>query len=280
MKVIKSRKGVQIVATYIVLTIALFITLFPFMWMVFSSLKPSNELFSLEPKLLPSTITMDNYIKVLNHTDFTKFFLNSFKVTTIATLFSVLISIYAAYSLSRFKFPGSNAYGIVLLLLQTFPPVLLVISLFLIFQRIGLFNTHAALILSYVSFTIPFCIWMLRGYFDAIPKELEEAARIDGASMLTTLHRIILPISGPGIAAVAIYAFIRAWQEFLFALVLLQSSSLRTLPLGLAALTQEFSFRWDLLMSSATLATVPILFFFVFMQKFIVQGLTAGAVKG
>lgn len=260
--------------------VAAIVILFPIYWMVASSLKPQNEMFARHMTMLPVNWTLENYINVWVNTDFPTYFLNSFKVASITTACSVIVSMYAAYAIARINFRGRYAFGLVLLVTQMFPHIMLVVPLFLIIQRLGLFNTHAALIIAYTAFSLPFSIWMLRGFFEAIPRELEDAAAIDGASQLGTFHRIILPLAGPGLAAVAMYTFIRAWNEFLFALVFLQSSSLRTLPLGLASFQEEYTYRWDLMLAGGSIIAVPVLFFFLLMQRFIVQALVGGAVKG
>ncbi len=277
---INYRRIATLAATYAVLMIAAIIILFPIYWMVASSLKPQNEMFARHMTMLPINWTLENYINVWVNTDFPTYFFNSFKVASITTACSVIVSMYAAYAIARINFRGRYAFGLVLLVTQMFPHIMLVVPLFLIIQRLGLFNTHAALIIAYTAFSLPFSIWMLRGFFEAIPKELEDAAAIDGASQLGTFHKIILPLAGPGLAAVAMYTFIRAWNEFLFALVFLQSSSLRTLPLGLASFQEEYTYRWDLMLAGGSIIAVPVLFFFLLMQRFIVQGLVGGAVKG
>ncbi len=274
------RKVLGGLAIYLVLSVFLIIALFPFFWMLSSSFKSTTELFAAVPRLIPQHPSLENFRNVLEYTLFPQFFVNSFKIATIATLGSVVVSIYGAYAMSRFAFRGKYGYGLVLLVTQMLPGALLVIPLFMMIRRVGLFNTHTALVIAYMTFSLPFCIWMMRGYFDSIPAELEEAAMIDGASRLGALHTIVLPVSGPGIAAVAMFAFIRAWNDLIFALVLLQNRHLMTLPVGLASFMEEFSFRWDLLMAGSALTTVPMLIFFIFMQRFIVQGLTAGALKG
>ena len=274
------RKTSQRALVYGAILVALAVALFPFFWMLSSSFKPNPELFARNQTFLPVAWTLENYTKVWRETDFPRFFLNSFIVATITTAGSVFISLYAAYALARIRFPGRYLFGLLLLITQMFPPTLLVIPLFIIIQRLGLFNTHFALIIAYLAFSLPFTIWMLRGFFEAIPEQLEDAAAIDGASQIGAFHRIILPLSGPGIAAVSMYAFIRSWNEFLFALVFLQSSQLFTLPLGIASFMEEFSFRWDLLMAGAGIISLPVLLFFLLMQRFIIQGLVAGAVKG
>ncbi|MEZ5666317.1 MAG: carbohydrate ABC transporter permease [Alphaproteobacteria bacterium] len=267
-------------ACYLLLIVAAVAILFPVLWMFSSSFKPTTELFARDLTLLPVDWTWDNYRNVWLATDFPVYFWNSFFVASITTICSIAVSVYAAYAIARIRFRGRFAFGMMLLVTQMFPHIMLVVPLFLIVKRLGLLDTHAALIIAYTAFSLPFSIWMLRSFFAAIPLELEDAAAIDGASQLATLHRIILPLAGPGIAAVAMYTFIRSWNEFLFALVFLQSGAQRTLPLGLVSFQEEFNFRWDLMMAGASIISLPVLFFFLLMQRFIVQGLTGGAVKG
>jgi ABC-type glycerol-3-phosphate transport system permease component len=274
------RKAFAALVTYALVLTAATVILFPVFWMVSSSLKPANELFARNMTMLPVNWTLENYRNVWEGTSFPAYFWNSFKVASISTAISVLISMYAAYAIARIRFPGRQAYGLLLLVTQMFPHILLVIPLFVIIQRLGLVDTHLSLIIAYTSFSLPFTIWMLRGFFESIPRELEEAAAIDGASQLLTFHRVILPLAGPGLAAVTMFGFIRSWNEFLFALVFLQSHDLFTLPIGLASFQEEYTFRWDLIMAGAGIVTLPVLFFFLLMQRFIVQGLLGGAVKG
>lgn len=274
------RLSFGLLIVYCLLVLAVMIILFPIFWMASSSLKPAPELFARNLTMLPVNWTLENYRNVWQGTSFPTYFWNSFKVAAISTVFTVIISMYAAYAIARIRFPGRGAYSLLLLVTQMFPHILLVIPLFIIIQRIGLFNTHTALIISYTAFSLPFTIWMLRGFFEAIPHELEEAAAIDGASQLTAFHKVILPLAGPGIAAVTMFGFIRGWNEFLFALVFLQTRDLFTLPIGLASFQEEYTFRWDLIMAGSGIITLPVLFFFLLMQRFIVQGLLGGAVKG
>jgi multiple sugar transport system permease protein len=248
--------------------------------MISSSLKPSTEMFARNITLLPKVLSWQNYVAVWTQTPFVTYFVNSFKVAAISTLLALIVSMYAAYAMARIDFPGKNVFAVALLITQMFPGILFVIPLFLIIKELHLFDTHYALIIAYVAYSIPFSIWMMRGFFAAIPMELEDAAAVDGASQLGTLHRVILPLSGPGIAAVTMYNFIRSWNEYLFALVFLQTPGLFTLPLGLASFQEEYSFRWDLLMAGGSSVSVPILLVFLVMNRFIVQGLLGGAVKG
>ena len=265
---------------YSLLLVAATVILFPIFWMTSSSLKPSGELFARDLTMLPIHWTLENYRNVWVNTKFPIYFWNSFKVAALSTICSVLIAMYAAYAIARIEFVGRYTYGLVLLITQMFPHILLVIPLYLLIQRMGMLNTHFELFLAYTAFSLPFTVWLLRGFFEAIPAELEEAAEIDGASMLTTFHKIILPLAGPGLAAVTMFSFIRAWNEFLFALVFLSSRDLFTMPIGLASFQEEFTFRWDLIMAGAGIITLPVLLLFLLMQRFIVQGLLGGALKG
>jgi ABC-type glycerol-3-phosphate transport system permease component len=274
------RRVIAILLIYVAIIFAAGLILFPIFWMFSSSFKGPTELFARDLTLFPKVVTWENYINVWFNTPFPGYFLNSFYVAGVTTVITVIVSIYAAYAVARIEFRGKFAFGMTLLIVQMFPHIMLVLPLFMIIRNLGLFNTHFALIIAYTAFSLPFSIWMLRGFFAAIPTELEDAAAIDGASQLGTLHRIILPLAGPGIAAIAMFTFIRAWNEFLFALVFLQSQTLRTLPLGLASFQEEYTFRWDLLMAGASIVSLPVLFFFLLMQRFIVQGLLGGAVKG
>lgn len=276
----RSRKWLAAAGLY-ALTMALaVVVLFPIFWMTSSSLKPQNELFARDQTMLPIAWTLENYVNVWRNTDFPTYFWNSFKLAALATALSVAVSMYAAYAIARIRFRGRYAIGLFLLVSQMFPQILLVIPLFITFQSLRLLDSHLGLVIAYAAFAMPFTIWVLRGFFESIPQELEDAAAIDGASPLQTLHKIILPLAGPGLAAVTMFNFIRSWNEFLFALVFLRSRTLYTLPIGLASFQEEYTFRWDLIMAGASIITLPVLFFFLLMQKFIVQGLLGGAVKG
>lgn len=275
----RCKRSLRTIPIYSLLVVACFFAVTPVVWTALCSMRPISELY-LGKVTLPRVLTFEYYKRVLAQTPFITYFLNSVKVAGLATIISTVIGATAGYSLSRFRVPGGHQYGIFLLLIQMFPPVLLVIPLFLLIKSFGLLNTHIGLICLYPTLTLPFTTWMLRGFFDTIPRQLEEAAMIDGATWMQSFLRVILPVSGPGIATVAIYSFLLAWNEFIFALVLVQTKALRTLPLGLAAYMEDFGIRWDLLLPSATMAALPMMIFFIFMQRFLVKGLTAGAVKG
>ena len=276
----RSRKWLVASALY-ALTMALAaLVLFPIFWMASSSFKPQPELFARDLTMLPVNWTLENYINVWSNTEFPAYFWNSFKLAALATGLSVVVSMYCAYAVARIRFRGRYALGLFLLVAQMFPQILLVIPLFLTFQKMRLLDSHIGLVIVYAAFAMPFTIWVLRGFFESIPVELEDAAAIDGARPLQAFHRVILPLAGPGLAAVVMFNFIRGWNEFLFALIFLRSRALYSLPIGLASFQEEYTFRWDLIMAGASIITLPVLFFFLLMQRFIVQGLLGGAVKG
>lgn len=276
----RSREFMLRLGLYLFLSALTIVMLFPILWMASSSFKPQAELFARDMTLLPVNWTLASYIAVWQGTNFPTYFLNSFKIAVASTALSVIVGMYAAYAIARIRFRGRYAFGMLLLIAQMFPQIMLVIPLFIVVQKAGLLNTHVALIVCYAAFALPFTVWMMRGFFETIPEELEDAAAVDGAGILKTFHKIILPLAGPGLAAVTIFAFIRSWNEFLFALVFLQSRTMFTMPIGLASFQEEYTFRWDLIMAGAGIITLPILFFFLLMQKFIVAGLLGGAVKG
>jgi len=268
--------GLVLVAVVLVLLVLLF----PFVWMVSSSLKPKAEIFSRNLEIIPRTVTVANYKKLLLATDFPLFFLNSLIVVSISVFFTVMISALAAYTFSRHRFTGKDSLLIVVLFSQFFPWIILVTPLYLIFQKLSLINTYAGLVIMYIAIAIPFCIFMLIGYFESVAKELDDAARIDGCSEVGVLFRIVLPVSWPGLVAITTYAFIVAWNEFLFAMVFMTETKMKTVPVGLASLFGEFGIEWDVIMSASSMTAIPAVIIFLFLNKYLVQGLTAGATKG
>jgi multiple sugar transport system permease protein/raffinose/stachyose/melibiose transport system permease protein len=265
---------------YPVLMGALYFSLFPFLWMVTSAIKPDIELFTTMGSIIPRHISFHNFEFVWSYTPFATYLRNSLKVAVLTVIIGGIVAIPGGYALARFKFPGSKIYGTFLLMTQMFPGVLLVIPLFIILQILHFSNTHISIILIYSATTLPFCVWMMRSFFETIPIEIEEAAIVDGCSRLEALFRVILPISSPGIATIFVYTFLVAWNEFLFGFVFLQKQNLFTLSIGMAAFMDEQGVQWGWLMAAATLTTVPVFILFILMQRFIVKGLVMGAVKG
>jgi ABC-type glycerol-3-phosphate transport system permease component len=254
--------------------------IFPLLWMISTSFKPTDEIFTRIPRWIPKKPTFDNYLFLLFKTDYQVFFRNTIKISIITTIAAPIVAIFAGYSLSRFKFKGRGYLGVLIIAVQMFPYVLLVIPLFTVMRAVGLIDTHISLVIAYGTFALPFSAWMLKGYFDTIPVSLEEAAIIDGCSRLQVLFRIVLPLSAPGLVAVAMFAFILAWQEYIYALAFLRSSNMRTLTIGLAMMQgQHGRISWGQIMAGSFLACIPPILVFTFFQRFIVQGFTRGAVK-
>jgi multiple sugar transport system permease protein len=258
--------------------LAIFI-LIPFYWMVVTSLKSNIEVFAYPISYWPKAPTLAPYIAVLksNNVDFLKFFMNSMIISVTTAVLSVIIASFAGYAFARYNFKSKNILGISLLSTQMLPQVLFIIPFFFIFKAAGLYNTIFGLILAYLTFALPFCIWMLRGYFMSLPVELEEAARIDGCTRLQVLFKIVLPLARPALVSTGIFAFIHAWNEFLFAFIV--SPKNPTLTVGLYQYIGATTVSWNNLMAHATMSIIPCIIIFIFLQRYLVSGLTAGAVK-
>lgn len=269
--------NIGLYAAFIV--VALF-TFFPVYWMLVTSLKLNEAVFKFPPDLIPWQATLEHYANFVNDPRLMKFALNSIFVSVTTATFSVLISAYAAYSFSKFRYRGRRSLMYLVLSAQMFPQALLLITIYLMFNSLGLLHTYTGLVLSFITFTLPLCIWMLKGYFDKIPSELIEAAKIDGANHLKILHQIILPISGPALVSTFLFAFLRGWNDFIFALTLAGPDK-QTLPPGLVlTYVGEFQTAWADMMAASLLVSLPVVIAFIVFQRFIVGGLTAGAVKG
>jgi multiple sugar transport system permease protein len=254
---------------------------FPLVWMLSTSFKLPREMVLLHPTLVPHHPTFANYIDAFSEQALVRSSLNSLKVSVAASVLTVLIALPASYALVRLRTRLKTVALGWVLLSQLFPFVLLVIPLFLILRQVRLTDSHAGLILVYVVWSLPFALWMLQGFVRAIPRELEEAAAVDGATRLQILVRVVAPLLAPGVVAAALFAFISAWNEFFFALVLLKSPDLATLPLALAKFVGiEGIARLGPLAAGSLLATIPSLTFFAIMQRRLASGSLAGAVKG
>ncbi len=274
------RKAIVTIIQYILLIIGVGLLLFPFLWMISISLKPNVEIFSDLQRLIPKNISFEHYKFVLNKTNFGRFFINSVIVAVPVSFFTTFITMFAAYAISRAIVRGRSAVISMILGQQMFPVVLLLIPIFIILRRIGLVNTYGGIILVHITFAIPFTMLMLTGYFESIPAELEEAAMIDGCTRIGAILRITLPLSAPCIAAAATFAFMVSWHEYTFALTILRSEDLRTLPVGLALFKDAHRIMWGPTMAGSVLTVLPAVLLFMFLQKLITKGLVAGAVKG
>ncbi len=265
---------------YGLLAIYILVVSFPFYYMVLTSLRAQKDVYNKEAMLVPVNLILDNYGIVIGSTNLTIWLTNSVTVGVVSSAIAVVIGTMAAYSLARLRFFGSTTLARSVLFMYLVPSSLLFIPLFLIINNIGLRNSLWALILTYLTFNVPFCTWMLLGYFRTIPIELEDAARIDGCSRMGVLGRIILPLSAPGLVTAFIFSFTNSWNEFLYAAVMTSRSDLRTIPVGLYSFQIADILLWGQLMAAAILATVPVLVLYMLVQRFVVQGLTAGSVKG
>jgi multiple sugar transport system permease protein len=265
------------------LAILSFVTIFPLYTIVISSLKPLGDVRDTF-HWIPSKLTFQPYIDIWETIPLAHYFVNSLIVSISATVISVVLAIFAAYAISRYRFHGRGIFSVTVLSTQMFPGILFLLPLFVIFVNIErsfgitLYGTYLGLIITYLTFSLPFSIWMLVGYFNAIPKELEEAAMTEGATPLGALFRILIPVSMPGIIAVAIYAFITAWGEVLFASVLTTDDT-RTLAIGLRNYSSQTNVFWNQLMAAAIVVSAPVVIAFLALQRYIVGGLTAGGVK-
>lgn len=276
----KSRARIRNAGVYLGLLAFSLALIFPLLWMISTSFKPMDEIFTKVPRWIPKNPTLSNYAFLLFNTDYPVFFKNSIKISLTTTVAALIVAVFAGYSLSRFNFKGRAYLGVLIIAVQMFPYVLLVIPLFTVMRAVGLIDTHISLIIAYGTFALPFSAWMLKGYFDTIPVSLEEAAIIDGCSRLQVLYRIVLPLAAPGLVAVAMFAFILAWQEYIYALAFTRSSHMRTLTIGLAMMQgQHGRISWGQIMAGSFLACIPPILVFTLLQRFIVQGFTRGAVK-
>ena len=265
---------------YVVLMCLIGFVVAPFIWMASISFKPEAEIFTRDLKIFPVNPTTENYRFVLSFVPYPRYFMKSFIVASVSTIVSLCISTLSAYSFSRFRYRGRSSLAFLILATQMFPLVTGIIPLYLVFSKLGIINTYWALFVAYVAFTIPFCTWMLKGFFDSIPKELEEAGIMDGCSRLGVLVRVVLPLSTPALVATGVFCFILSWNEFLYATVLTTSDNVRTLPAALGLMMGQGYTQWGALNAAGIMTTLPVIIAFAYFQKYFVQGLTAGAMKG
>jgi multiple sugar transport system permease protein len=284
------KKRITDVIISIIMLLFLALTLLPVGWMVFSSLKSSSDIAIGRVGLSRSVtgqveVHWGNYVDMWKNVNFGLYLKNSLIICGSTMFLAMILSTLAAYALSRFKFPGSDFFSNTILATQMIPAIMYLIPLYIMFVKftvmtgIPVKGTYLGLILIYSAFFVPFSIWILRGFFASIPKELEEAARIDGCSPLQVFWYIALPLALPGIIATGIYLFLQAWDELMFAWVLTNGDTM-TIPVGIRLFVGNYQNRFDLMMAAATVATIPVVILFFMLQKHIVRGLTAGAVKG
>ncbi len=267
------------VGIHTMLIVATVIALFPVLWILASSFKPANRILSSEIKFIDNP-TLDNYVNVLTKTDFPTWFMNSVITAAFTMLFGVFMAATAGYALSRFNFPGRRSLMWTFLVTQMFPVAILIVPIYTIMANLGLINTLTSLVIAYCTVAVPFCTWMLKGYYDTIPRELDEAAALDGLGPFATFYRVILPLARPGLAVTMFYTFLTAWGEVAYATAFLQTDRKFTLGYGLQTFVPQFNQRWEYLTPAAILITIPAALIFLLAQRHLVSGLAAGATKG
>ena len=253
---------------------------FPLLRILAVSLRPGDRLFATEFELIPHDATWANYVEVFNHTNFFTWLLNSLTVTLLTALIGVSLASTAAYALSRYRFPGRTQMLVFLMATQMIPVVVLLLPLYFMLKKLGLVDTFAGVVAAYSVTTLPFCVWLLKGYFDTVPRSLEEAAQVDGLTEVGSFWRIVLPLSTPSLAIAMLYSVTQAWNEYIVARVILQSSELYTWPLGLFELQGDFSARWGLFAAASVAVSVPVVTVFLYSSRWLLSGLTLGGVKG
>ena len=264
---------------YLGLLVGLVFTLFPVFWIFISSVKTNTEVFAYPPSFIPENFTLSAYFNIFNDEDKLRFFFNSYFIAIMVTILTLLISILSGYSFSRFDFKLKRILNLSIISTQTIPPITLLIPYFGIVVTFKIFDTYLALIFTYLVFTIPYATLMMTSYFNTLPKELDDAVLMDGGSNFTALYRVIIPISLPGIVATCVYTFLLCWNEFLFALTLTKSYEMRTVPIGIQLLMGQHAYEWNEMMAMSIIGTIPILFLYLFAQKYFLAGLTSGSVK-
>jgi multiple sugar transport system permease protein len=265
---------------WMLLAAALLLALFPFYWMVNTSLKPITEVMRSPPGFISPNWSFGAYATVFATRPVLRWFANSLVVALGSTAIALVLSVLAAYGLTRFFVRGAGAIVVALLFTKMLPETLLVIPYFQIMSELGLIDTHLALILVYSSFSVPFAVWMLVGFFRTIPREIDEAALVDGATRLTALWRAVLPMAAPGLVAVGLFTFLLAWNSYVWALVLTTDSRMYVLSVGVATMIGEYRVQWNELMAAAVVAALPVMLLYSLLDRHLVSGLTAGAVKG
>lgn len=280
MKAFQSKR-VRRAGMYMLIILSVVILAFPLYWMLVTSLTQRSALLDnvrVLPKL--SQLTLDNFKKIVESHPILQWFGNSIFVTAFSTMIAIIVSTMAAYSMSRFKYRSTNFLGFFLLVVRMLPETLLIVPLYMMFTNMKMINNFASLIISNITFIIPFATWMMKGYLDSIPITLEESARIDGCSRIQAVRKVVVPLVTPGIAATATYSAILGWSEFLFARTFITKPEKWTMTVGISSLKGEYTIIWGEIMAAAAISIIPIALVFIFLEKYMVAGVTAGAVKG
>jgi ABC-type glycerol-3-phosphate transport system permease component len=266
--------------TFIAALALLLFTAFPLMWMASTAFKVSSEIFATPPTLLPRTFTLANLERLFAETRFLTYLANSLTVALSTAALTLIVSTPAAYSLTRFRFAGREKLAALILFTYMFAPIMIIIPFYVMMRFLGLNNTHVGLVLAYTAFCLPFNLWLLRTFFQGIPIDIEQAALIDGANRLQAVIYVVVPLALPGVVATGIFTFILAWNDYIFARVLIGADELKTLPVGIADLYNASVVDWGMIMAAGLLVILPVLGVFMFIQRYMVTGWGAGGVKG
>lgn len=268
------------IGKYSALSFYLVFALFPLFWLLKIAVTPDKLMFTEGTRLWPSAMTLENFSTVVLQTDFVAYFSNSLIVSLGTAAVTTLIAAATGYAFSRFRFAGKRIIVAIMLITQMFPLLMIIAPIYKIVASVGLLNSLTSLIIVYTAFNIPFATFLMQSFFDAIPRELEEAAMVDGCTRFSALRKIIFPLTLPGLGATLGFVFTAAWSELLFALMLISKNETMTFPVGLLTFVSKFSVDWGQMMAAGVLALIPSCLFFIFIQRYLVQGLTSGAVKG
>ncbi len=274
-----TRRWVIPAITYVALALGLAFAAFPVLWMFVSSIKSNTEIFAIPPKLFPKVFSLSAYQIILSDPAKIRFFLNSYIVASVVTLLTLVVAIMSGYGFSRYSFKLKKLLNLFIISTQAVPTITLLIPYFGLVVAFKMYNTYFALIFTYMVFTLPYAILMMTGYFNTLPREIDEAVKIDGGSSFFALWRVLVPISIPGIVATAVYTFLLAWNEFLFALTLTKTTDMRTVPIGIQLLMGQFGYQWSEMMAMSMLGSLPILIVYLVAQRYFIAGMTAGSVK-
>lgn len=274
----KKKISVQILVI-IVLIIGTLWAGFPIVWMFLNSFKPNAEIFAWPPTWISENFSLNAYKAIFTNPEQVRFFINSYIIAGLVVVITLIIGIMASYAFSRFDFRGKSVINTVIVAVQAVPPITLLIPYLSLIVSLKLYNTYAALVLTYLVFTLPYCILMTTGYLNTLPKELDEAVMIDGGSRWKALWKILVPTAVPGLVSVGMYTFMQAWNEYLFALALTKTNDMRTVPVGINLLMGQHSYEWNQMMAMSVLGSLPILVLFLFFQRYFIAGMTAGSVK-
>jgi multiple sugar transport system permease protein len=261
------------------IAVALIVVAFPIVWLISTSLKSAGEMFSLPLHLIPQRVDLSQYSRIWQRVPFLHYLINSCVMAVYSTAITLLVSSFAAYYLSRFVRGGKSWFLNLILFAQMFPAMLLITPIFIYIKKIGLLGSYTGLMLTYLTFLVPFSTWALTNFYKKIPIELDEAAFIDGCSRPAALFKVILPVSGPGLVSVGTYCFLSSWNEFLYGMIFMSDQNRWTIPVGLNALSSQFASEWGMVTAGGVLCLVPATLVMIFLQNFLIAGMTAGAVK-